>query len=314
MVRTNIWPVEGDKSSLSVCSEGNYTRREGGRGSSWSGQVPAVTHRGTYSEPRGGQSNFTRVPLPSRQPPASKKCTQSHVHWLLILVCLEKILNLKCDAFLLLGAYRLAPRDRALRGRGGTGLSWLSGGGGGSSAGGGGGGGGGGRGSQGSKFSGGGSGGGRGRHVRSFTRWRHLDKDCSFLWQQMDQSGYSEYSDHENMVWCDHSDILTLCWCFMFCYQLYLENKSHGNQSHTIFVFVFFVFSILNLWSRKIFHVLILNQGQTWNFDEKLIGFVFSVQRCFHKIIKCLFAFTLNYSEWKSVSLKHNIIPQWVIK
>uniref|UniRef100_A0A7N5ZZP1 Virilizer N-terminal domain-containing protein n=1 Tax=Anabas testudineus TaxID=64144 RepID=A0A7N5ZZP1_ANATE len=117
--------------------KGNYTRRDGGRGSSWSGQVPAVTHRGTYSEPRGGQSNFTRGPLPSRQPPAS--------------------------------AYRLAPRDRAPRGRGGTGLSWLSGVGGGGSAGGGGGGGG-GRGSQGSKFGGGGSGGGRGRHVRSFTR------------------------------------------------------------------------------------------------------------------------------------------------
>uniref|UniRef100_A0A3Q1CQW7 Virilizer N-terminal domain-containing protein n=1 Tax=Amphiprion ocellaris TaxID=80972 RepID=A0A3Q1CQW7_AMPOC len=81
--------------------KGNYTRREGGRGSSWSGQVPAVTHRGTYSEPRGGQSNFTRGPLPSRQPPAS--------------------------------TYRLAPRDRAPRGRGGTGLSWLSGGGGGGS-------------------------------------------------------------------------------------------------------------------------------------------------------------------------------------
>ncbi|KAM9724410.1 protein virilizer homolog isoform 2-T2 [Menidia menidia] len=120
-----------------VLLSGNYTRREGGRGSSWSGQVPAVTHRGTYSEPRGGQSNFTRGPLPSRQPPAS--------------------------------AYRLALRDRAPRGRGGTGLSWLSGGGGAGSAGGGGGGGG--RGSQGSKFSGGGgSGGGRGRHVRSFTR------------------------------------------------------------------------------------------------------------------------------------------------
>ncbi|KAM6910567.1 protein virilizer homolog [Xenentodon cancila] len=112
---------------------GNYARREGGRGSSWSGQVPAVTHRGTYSEPRGGQSNFTRGPLSSRQPPAS--------------------------------AYRLAIRDRAPRGRGGAGLSWLSGGG----ASGTGGGGGGGRGSQGSKFSGG-SGGGRGRHVRSFTR------------------------------------------------------------------------------------------------------------------------------------------------
>uniref|UniRef100_A0A3Q2XGJ5 Vir like m6A methyltransferase associated n=1 Tax=Hippocampus comes TaxID=109280 RepID=A0A3Q2XGJ5_HIPCM len=92
----------------------NYPRRDGGRGSSWSAQVPAVTHRGTYSEPRGGQSNFTRGPLPSRQLPAN--------------------------------AYRLAPRDRAPRGRGGTGLSWLSAGG------------------------GGGGGGGRGRHVRSFTR------------------------------------------------------------------------------------------------------------------------------------------------
>lgn len=88
-----------------------------------------------------------------------------------IVYCQAKRLNLKkmCLLFLL-GAYRLAPRDRAPRGRGGAGLSWLSGGGGGGSAGGGGGGGG-GRGSQGSKFSGGGgSGGGRGRHVRSFTR------------------------------------------------------------------------------------------------------------------------------------------------
>ncbi|MEQ2292270.1 hypothetical protein AMECASPLE_021364 [Ameca splendens] len=116
-----------------VLLSGNYARRDGGRGSSWSGQVPAVTHRGTYSEPRGGQSNFARGPLPSRQLPAS--------------------------------AYRLAIRDRATRGRGGTGLSWLGGGGGAGAAGGGG------RGSQGSKFSGGGgSGGGRGRHVRSFTR------------------------------------------------------------------------------------------------------------------------------------------------
>ncbi|XP_037532226.1 protein virilizer homolog isoform X2 [Nematolebias whitei] len=115
-----------------VLLSGNYARREGGRGSLWSGQVPAVTHRGTYSEPRGGQSNFARGPLPSRQLPAS--------------------------------AYRLAIRDRVPRGRGGTGLSWLGGGGGASGVGGG-------RGSQGSKFSGGGgSGGGRGRHVRSFTR------------------------------------------------------------------------------------------------------------------------------------------------
>ncbi|KAM9782951.1 protein virilizer homolog [Neosynchiropus ocellatus] len=119
-----------------VLLSGNYARREGGRGSSWGSQVPAVAHRGTYSEPRGGQSNFTRGPLPSRQLPAV--------------------------------AYRLTPRDRVPRGRGGTGLAWLSGGG---SGGAGGGGGGGGRGSQGSKFSGGGgSGGGRGRHVRSFTR------------------------------------------------------------------------------------------------------------------------------------------------
>ncbi|KAL1259539.1 hypothetical protein QQF64_010116 [Cirrhinus molitorella] len=113
----------------SVLLAGNYPRREGGRGSTWSTPVTADTHRGTYSEPRGGQSNFTR-PLPSRQPPT--------------------------------GAYRLAPRDRATRGRG-AGLSWLSGGvsvGGGVS--------GGGRGQG--KFNSGGSGGGRGRHVRSFTR------------------------------------------------------------------------------------------------------------------------------------------------
>ncbi|XP_077069617.1 protein virilizer homolog isoform X3 [Siphateles boraxobius] len=115
----------------SVLLAGNYQRREGGRGSTWNTPVTAVTHRGTYSEPRGGQSNFTR-PLPSRQPPT--------------------------------GAYRLAPRDRANRGRG-AGLSWLSGGGVGV---GGGGVSGGGRGQG--KFSSGGSGGGRGRHVRSFTR------------------------------------------------------------------------------------------------------------------------------------------------
>ncbi|KAJ8290980.1 hypothetical protein GJAV_G00019910 [Gymnothorax javanicus] len=121
-----------------VILSGNYNRREGGRGSSWSAQVTPVTHRGTYSEGRGGQSNFARGPLPSRQPPA--------------------------------GGYRLAPRDRAPRGRG-AGLSWLSGGGGGGAAGGGGGSGGtaGGAGSRG-KFGSGGSGGGRGRHVRSFTR------------------------------------------------------------------------------------------------------------------------------------------------
>ncbi|KAB5533039.1 hypothetical protein PHYPO_G00127040 [Pangasianodon hypophthalmus] len=109
----------------------NYPRREGGRGSTWSAPVTAVTHRGTYSEPRGAQSNFTR-PLPSRQPPT--------------------------------GAHRLAPRDRAPRGRG-TGLSWLSGGG---LSVGGGGVSNSGRGQG--KFSSSGSGGGRGRHVRSFTR------------------------------------------------------------------------------------------------------------------------------------------------
>ncbi|XP_016340751.1 protein virilizer homolog [Sinocyclocheilus anshuiensis] len=112
----------------SVLLAGNYPRREGGRGSTWSTPVSADTHRGTYSEPRGGQSNFTR-PLPSRQPPT--------------------------------GAYRLAPRDRATRGRG-MGLSWLSGG----VSVGGGGVSGGGRGQG--KFNSGG--GGRGRHVRSFTR------------------------------------------------------------------------------------------------------------------------------------------------
>ncbi|TSK20254.1 Protein virilizer [Bagarius yarrelli] len=109
----------------------NYPRREGGRGSTWSAPVTAVTHRGTYSEPRGAQSNFAR-PLPSRQPPT--------------------------------GAYRLSPRDRAPRGRG-TGLSWLSGGG---ISVGGGGVSNSGRGQG--KFSSSGSGGGRGRHVRSFTR------------------------------------------------------------------------------------------------------------------------------------------------
>ncbi|XP_069050908.1 protein virilizer homolog isoform X2 [Lepisosteus oculatus] len=114
--------------------KGNYNRREGGRGSSWSAQVAPVTHRGTYSEARGGQSNFARGPLPSRQPSAV-------------------LSGYPCRPT---GAYRLAPRDRAPRGRG-TGLSWVSGGGGGG-------------GSSRGKFSSGGGGGGRGRHVRSFTR------------------------------------------------------------------------------------------------------------------------------------------------
>ncbi|XP_012680576.2 protein virilizer homolog [Clupea harengus] len=114
----------------SVLLTSNYPRREGGRGSSWNAQVTGVTHRPTYGDARGGQSNFARGPIAPRQPPT--------------------------------GAYRLATRDRAPRGRG-TGLSWLSGGGAGVS--GGGVGGSSGRGSQG-KF----SSGGRGRHVRSFTR------------------------------------------------------------------------------------------------------------------------------------------------
>ncbi|XP_066531359.1 protein virilizer homolog isoform X2 [Hoplias malabaricus] len=125
---TRFFTPPAPKSALLA---GNYPRREGGRGSAWNTPVTAVTHRGTYSEPRGGQSNFTR-PLPSRQPAT--------------------------------GAYRLAPRDRAPRGRG-TGLSWLSGGG---LNVGGGGVSGSGRGQG--KFSSSGSGGGRGRHVRSFTR------------------------------------------------------------------------------------------------------------------------------------------------
>ncbi|XP_058878441.1 protein virilizer homolog isoform X2 [Acipenser ruthenus] len=105
----------------------NYNRREGGRGSAWSPQGTPGTHRGTYNEGRGGQNNFNRGPPQSRQPAA--------------------------------GGYRLAPRDRAPRGRG-VGPSWASGGGGGS-------------GSRGKFGGGGGSGsssGGRGRHVRSFTR------------------------------------------------------------------------------------------------------------------------------------------------
>lgn len=82
-------PAEGDRFFFGFV--GNYTRREGGRGSSWSGQVPAVTHRGTYSEPRGGQSNFTRGPLPSRQPPASMNCTHAHI---LIVIFHYKFINI----------------------------------------------------------------------------------------------------------------------------------------------------------------------------------------------------------------------------
>uniref|UniRef100_A0A674HZ11 Vir like m6A methyltransferase associated n=1 Tax=Terrapene triunguis TaxID=2587831 RepID=A0A674HZ11_9SAUR len=73
-------------------SKGNYNRREGARGSSWSAQN---TPRGTYNESRGGQSNFNRGPLPPLRPLSS-------------------------------AGYRPSPRDRASRGRGGIGPSWAS--------------------------------------------------------------------------------------------------------------------------------------------------------------------------------------------
>ncbi|XP_074843031.1 protein virilizer homolog isoform X3 [Carettochelys insculpta] len=73
-------------------SKGNYSRREGARGSSWSAQS---TPRGTYNESRGGQSNFNRGPLPPLRPLSS-------------------------------AGYRPSPRDRASRGRGGIGPSWAS--------------------------------------------------------------------------------------------------------------------------------------------------------------------------------------------
>ncbi|XP_067392778.1 protein virilizer homolog isoform X3 [Emydura macquarii macquarii] len=73
-------------------SKGNYSRREGTRGSSWSAQS---TPRGTYNESRGGQSNFNRGPLPPLRPLSS-------------------------------AGYRPSPRDRTSRGRGGIGPSWAS--------------------------------------------------------------------------------------------------------------------------------------------------------------------------------------------
>ncbi|XP_002710739.1 protein virilizer homolog isoform X1 [Oryctolagus cuniculus] len=73
-------------------SKGNYSRREGTRGSSWSAQN---TPRGNYNESRGGQSNFNRGPLPPLRPLSST-------------------------------GYRPSPRDRASRGRGGLGPSWAS--------------------------------------------------------------------------------------------------------------------------------------------------------------------------------------------
>ncbi len=52
--------------------------------------MTADTHRGTYSEPRGGQSNFTR-PLPSRQPPTGRlikypKYSKNSTHFEIILL------------------------------------------------------------------------------------------------------------------------------------------------------------------------------------------------------------------------------------
>uniref|UniRef100_A0A6Q2XCH6 Virilizer N-terminal domain-containing protein n=1 Tax=Esox lucius TaxID=8010 RepID=A0A6Q2XCH6_ESOLU len=54
-----------------VLLSGRYS--EDASGSSWSGPVPPVTHRGTYNDARGGQSNFTRGPLPSRQQPTGTR-------------------------------------------------------------------------------------------------------------------------------------------------------------------------------------------------------------------------------------------------
>ncbi|XP_030044610.1 protein virilizer homolog [Microcaecilia unicolor] len=71
--------------------KGNYSRREGARGLSWTAQT---TPRGTYSESRGGQSSFNRGPLPPlRQSSAG---------------------------------YRPNPRDRASRGRGGILPAWAT--------------------------------------------------------------------------------------------------------------------------------------------------------------------------------------------
>lgn len=54
--------------TLCLLHLGNYSRREGARGSSWSAQS---TPRGTYNESRGGQSNFNRGPLPPLRPLSS---------------------------------------------------------------------------------------------------------------------------------------------------------------------------------------------------------------------------------------------------
>ncbi|XP_069076585.1 protein virilizer homolog isoform X1 [Pleurodeles waltl] len=81
----------GDPLGAPTFYKGNYNRREGVRGLSWSAQN---TPRGNYSENRGGQSNFNRGPPPQlRQNSAG---------------------------------YRPSPRDRASRGRGGIGPSWAN--------------------------------------------------------------------------------------------------------------------------------------------------------------------------------------------
>lgn len=56
---------------------GNYSRREGARGSSWSAQS---TPRGTYNDSRGGQSNFNRGPLPPLRPLSSAGTWYSYGH------------------------------------------------------------------------------------------------------------------------------------------------------------------------------------------------------------------------------------------
>jgi len=56
---------------------GNYSRREGTRGSSWSAQS---TPRGTYNDSRGGQSNFNRGPLPPLRPLSSAGTWYSYGH------------------------------------------------------------------------------------------------------------------------------------------------------------------------------------------------------------------------------------------
>lgn len=63
LIHLKLW-----KKILIVLLLGNYSRREGTRGSSWSAQN---TPRGTYNESRGGQSNFNRGPLPPLRPLSS---------------------------------------------------------------------------------------------------------------------------------------------------------------------------------------------------------------------------------------------------